>query len=95
MKKKLFILLFIFACASHCLSQDTAKATQLIEQGIKLHDAEKYPEAILAYREALAADPDNARALYEMSYSYYMAKDYDSAIILGEKLLNMKVINNK
>ena len=90
MKKRLFILLSIFISASCCLSQDTAKARQLIEQGIKLHDAEKYPEAILAYREALAADPGNARAVYEMSYSYYMAKDYDSAVILAEKVLNMK-----
>ena len=41
-----------------------------IGEGIALHKAGKYDEAIAKYKAVLAEDPANASALYEMAYSY-------------------------
>lgn len=48
----------------------------LIKQGIGLHDAKKYDEAIALYQKVLDENPDNVFALYEMALSYYNKKDY-------------------
>lgn len=52
----------------------------LIKQGIVLHDAKKYDEAIAAYQKVLDENPDSVLALYEMALSYYHKKDYVKTI---------------
>jgi tetratricopeptide (TPR) repeat protein len=49
---------------------------QLVAEGTALHDAGKFDEAIARYRQALALDPDNAVAAYEIAFSYGAKKDY-------------------
>lgn len=92
--KFLFTILIIVSAAKPGFAQDADKAQQLVEQGVKLHDVGRYAEAVAAYKQALEADADNPRALYEMSYTYYMAKNYDSAILLSNKLLSLKNVND-
>ncbi len=94
MKKKFILTVFIAVCTICGFAQDANKAEQLVEEGIKLHDAGKYDEAIGLYYEALAADADHPRALYEMSYTCYIAGKYDSAILIGNKLIGMNVSEN-
>ena len=65
--------------APEAKSGDTGKdksANDLIGEGTSLHDAGRYDEAIARYRQALALDPGNATALYEIAFSYHAKKDY-------------------
>jgi tetratricopeptide (TPR) repeat protein len=52
----------------------------LIKEGTRLHDREDFDGAIGKYREALAIDPENVEALYEMAFSYYAKKDLKSSL---------------
>lgn len=81
----LFLLLMLF-CASAAAqkitkptltpSEPTPSQTVLIQEGIKLHDAGKYDEAIQKYEQVLKENPDCSVALYEMALSYYKKKDF-------------------
>ena len=51
-------------------------AIALIREGTALHDAGRYDDAIARYRQALALEPGNATALYELAFSYHAKKDY-------------------
>jgi hypothetical protein len=79
------VLLFIFSFSA--LAQNPEKAETFVDEGIKLHDAGQYTDAITKYKQALEADSNHARALYEMCYTYYTIKKYDSAISLSNKLI--------
>lgn len=56
--------------------EPTPAQETLIRQGIGLHDAKKYDEAIALYQKVLDENPDCILALYEMTLSYYNKKDY-------------------
>src|ERR1044072_1758973 len=87
---KIYLTAALFFCFSSCVfSQDTKKAKSLIEQGIQLHDAGKYSNAISMYKQALEANSNDVSALYEMSYTYYISKNYDSSIFLSKQLIAM------
>ncbi|HEY0426882.1 MAG TPA: tetratricopeptide repeat protein [Pyrinomonadaceae bacterium] len=81
----LFLLLILFCVSASAQkitkptltpSEPTASQTALIQEGIKLHDAGSYDEAIAKYAQVLKENPDCTEALYEMSLSYYKKKDY-------------------
>lgn len=57
----------------------------LMKQGIGLHNAGKYDEAIAKYNQALKLVPDNASANYEIAFSLYSAKRPKEAITYLEK----------
>jgi len=83
-----FLLLFIFsAFSSHAFSQNKDDAVALVKQGIALHDAGKYPEAIAKYQEALKIDPDNINTQYELSYTLCSSGRSKEAIPYLEKLV--------
>lgn len=92
MKKRSLLVLAIIFCYLYGAAQDENKANDLINEGIKLHDEGKYAEAVALYKEALAVAADYPRALYEMSYTYYIAGNYDSAIFTGTRLLDIKKV---
>ncbi|MGN6214006.1 tetratricopeptide repeat protein [Parafilimonas sp.] len=94
MKKKIIFSLLMSLFFLNVFSQNPDKAEQLVNEGIKLHDAGKYAEAIAKYKEALTTDADHPAALYEMSYTYYISGVLDSAIVLDEKLLKMNIPDN-
>jgi hypothetical protein len=83
-----FLLLFIFsAFSSHVFPQNKIDAVALVKQGIALHDAGKYPEAIAKYQEALKIDPDNINTQYELSYTMCSSGRAKEAIPYLEKLV--------
>ncbi|MEI6892372.1 MAG: tetratricopeptide repeat protein [Pontiella sp.] len=53
-----------------------AEAARHMMEGAKLHGAQKYEEAISAYRRAIAADPKHKMAYYNMSLALYSQGNY-------------------
>lgn len=60
--------------------EPTPAQENLIKQGIVLHDAKKYDEAIALYQKVLDENPDCVFAMYEMALSYYSKKDFVKTI---------------
>lgn len=73
-----------------CLAFAQTEIESLIEEGIKLHDAGQYKEAIQQYKKAIKAGDASGMAEYEMGYSYYMLKDYDKALESCERTFKSK-----
>lgn len=91
MKKYLLSAILLFAFSVFVSAQKIEKPTKtpveptpaqkiLIQQGIALHDATKYEEAIQKYEQVLKENPDCVVAIYEMAISYYHKKDFVKAI---------------
>lgn len=69
------------------IAQTNNDAHALVEDGIKLFDAGKYPEAIEKYQAALKIKPDDYQADYELGYTLYASGKPDEAIPYLEKIL--------
>lgn len=61
----------------------TEQQTRLIKEGIALHDKGDFDGAIRKYDEALAENPHNVFAIYEMSFAYFLKKDYRKSLEVG------------
>ena len=102
MKKSLFIPVIIFVFVSAAFGQKIEKPKKfpapatdsqqkLINDGIALHDAKKYDEAIALYDKVLAENPDSTMALYEKALSLYTKGDKTKAVetaYLGTKYIS-------
>lgn len=55
--------------------------------GVDLFGEKKYDEAIAAYREALALDPNFADALHGIAQANYAKEDFDAAIAAAREIL--------
>jgi tetratricopeptide (TPR) repeat protein len=64
-------------------------ANTLINEGIKFHDDGEYEKAIEKYLQAINLDPNNATAYYEAAFSYNLNKDYDNALKMAEKAIDL------
>src|SRR5436309_12213089 len=67
------------SCALPTLAQETPvppDSAQLTREGVALYDAGHLEEAIAKYRQALAADPKNATASYELGLTLAAKGDY-------------------
>jgi tetratricopeptide (TPR) repeat protein len=60
---------------------------ELIREGIELHDAGRYPEAIERFQRALKAAPHDELALYELANTYFYARQLDRCVETGKKAL--------
>jgi tetratricopeptide (TPR) repeat protein len=69
--------------------QDKPDAKAIVAQGVALHDAGKYPEAIAKYDEALRIDSTFQTAYYEKSYTLSVDGREKEAIPVLEKLLKL------
>ncbi len=78
MKQVALILLFFISTA--VMAQEKSPARLLVEEGVKLHDEKKYPEAIAKYKEALKLEPDNANANYELAFTLFATNSSKEAI---------------
>ena len=55
-------------------------AAQYSAEGLRLHAAKKYREAVVQYRKAIEIDPSVKTAHYNMGLSYYALADYPHAV---------------
>jgi len=53
---------------------------EMVKEGIRLHDAGEYEDAISRYKEALKLEPESAMVLYEMALSYQASGDNKECI---------------
>ncbi|XHR94084.1 tetratricopeptide repeat protein [Mucilaginibacter sp. UC70_90] len=58
--------LLLSAGLAHAQNTDV---NSIIKEGIRLNSEKNYPAAIEKYKEALAAEPDNAQANYQLAFS--------------------------
>lgn len=84
--KILTLLLFMLPCMP-LQAQTTSDANALIKEGVTLHDAGKYDEAIAKYKAALKIDPENMSANYELSFTLFSSNQGKEAIPYLEKVI--------
>lgn len=65
----------------------TESQQELINQGIKFHDAKNYDAAIEKYKQVLDENPNCDLAWYELALSYYNKKDFKNTIDAGAQLI--------
>lgn len=83
----LVLLLFASSLAAQKIEKPTLtpkpatpQETEIIRQGIDLHDKKDFDGAIAKYKQVIATNPDNTLALYELALSYYTKGDKTNAI---------------
>ncbi len=84
MKQLIVTLLFTITCCHFAQAQS---AEDLVKQGVALHDAGKYREAIAKYEEALIAEPKLVAAMYEKAYSLTSLKQNAEALEIAKQIL--------
>lgn len=63
----------------------TVEQQTKIAEGIKLHDAKRYDEAIAKYKAVLAENPECTNAMYEMCMTLYAKGEKESAMELANR----------
>jgi len=87
--KNLILLAVVVICLLHhnSFGQTATSSIDLVKQGVVLNDAGKFDEAIDKYKQALAVDPNNWQADYEMGYTLYNTGHGKDAIPYLQKIL--------
>lgn len=84
-------LLQISACSvPPGASAPSATAAEQVNRGVALQQKKDFDGAIAAYRQALAAEPDNALAHYNLASALADKKDLDGAIAEYRKSLSLQ-----
>jgi thioredoxin-like negative regulator of GroEL len=89
MKKTVGLFLLFMFLLTGAFAQGSV--SELITEGIKLHDKGEYADAIDLYKKALLLDKRSAHANYEMASSYFAMKDYDNALKYADIVINLNI----
>jgi tetratricopeptide (TPR) repeat protein len=76
--KAIVACLFFFITYNSLLSQ-VDQLKELVKEGIEYHDQGDYTKAISKFKAALELDSNSDLANYEISFSYYLLKEYELA----------------
>jgi len=80
-RNRIIILLFAcLVCINLTYAQVTKEAQALYDQGIKLKDEKKIPEALDKFKQAIAINANYTEALYQAGWCQNDLKNYKSAI---------------
>lgn len=88
MKKTALLISFYITISTLGLLSQNKSVSDLIQEGVELHDAGEYEKAIEKYNEALKQDSTLINAVYEMSLSYLAKKDFENASIYSTQVIN-------
>lgn len=77
---------------SGALLSATAQASEVeahtaVQEGLRLHDAGRFEEALAAYRRALELDPTNVGAEYEIAFSLMALERYEECVEAAKRVL--------
>jgi tetratricopeptide (TPR) repeat protein len=86
MKKLLFLILIIFTGFS-CFSQRSDSLHRAAKQFMRDGD---YPNAIIVLGNALKKDPDNLELQKDLTFAYYLQRNYSESVEWGRKLISRK-----
>lgn len=70
--------------------RDPARSAKLYEQGFRAAGNGELPQAVTFFKQALAADPNNVLAAFDLGGSYGELGDKDNAIALYEKTVKLR-----
>lgn len=101
MKQKLILMFILGVLCFSANAQKISKPTKtsvpptpaqekILLEGIKLHDSNKFDEAIATYLGLLDENPDYTTAIYELGLSYYAKKDYKKTLETAYRLVQYK-----
>jgi Tfp pilus assembly protein PilF len=86
MKKFLFVIV-IFLYGSPCFAQETDSLHRIAKQFMRSGD---YANAVIVLNNALKKDPDNLELQKDLSFTYYLQRNYSSAVESGRILIARK-----
>lgn len=89
MKKLLFCLCGLCLFCGGYAQSPRLTVEDCLREGVELHDAGKYREAITLYEKAAVLDPSCVVAYYEMALSYSALKQQDKVLSLCRKIFRM------
>ena len=73
--------------------QQRSEAQHHFDEGVQLTKARQYQQAIAAYQEAIALDPDSADAHHELGFAYYKVGKFKESIVSSQQAINLKPDN--
>ena len=85
MRKYLVISALSLFVINFAAAQTPKTAAQYYNDGIKLEDQKKYPEALLAYKKAIGLNPNYKEALYNAGWCSIELAKYTEALSLLQK----------
>lgn len=88
------LLLALFATlifTANNFAQTKPAADSLIVEGIRLHDAGQYQQALKKFDQALDIDKNNGYALFEKANTYYTLKDTKKALKYLDIIIDKKI----
>jgi len=90
MSKPLPLYLFCLLLIGKISAQPSNSTASSYNEGIKLKKAEKYNEALIAFKDAIEKEPNYADALYEAGWLSNELKEYGDAINYLQKANQLK-----
>jgi tetratricopeptide (TPR) repeat protein len=61
-------------------TEPTPEQVALVREGVALHDQGRFADAIAKYKQVLARNPWEVRALHELAFTQFASKDYRGAL---------------
>jgi len=89
------LLIFLLAGQFAFGQTNKEKAYEKGMEAIKLTDDGNYTQAISLLKEAKKLDPENINYPYELAYTYYLSKDYETAGKYLEGILKHKDVTDQ
>jgi tetratricopeptide (TPR) repeat protein len=85
--KRLLFFICCFLIHFGCLAQQADSLHRVAKQFMRSGD---YPNAIIVLSNALRLDPDNLALQKDLTFTYYLQKNYSAAVEAGRKLIERK-----
>ena len=85
MLKQVLLSAVCFLILNSSTAQTAKTALQFYEEGIKLQDSEKYTDALVSFKKAIAKNPNYKEAIYSAGWTCNELKKYTEAITYLEK----------
>jgi len=87
MKKIVIAFLFLFQISSIVIAQPQQTAQELHETARTFMRQGDYDNALLVIKRAAEKDPDNLEILKDLTFLYFLKRDYANAMQVGKPLI--------